>query len=179
MARWIRYDDKIVHHTPIGDIRSGALHSERSGQTKTFYSFDFPDWVNIVALTPDSQIVLIKQFRYGTAQEELEIPGGAINPGESPVAAGCRELREETGYVGTNAQLIGSVCPNPAIQSNLCHTVLVTDVEKTSDLELDEMEDIDCLTVSEQSLWNMIHQNQIQHGLVLNALFFYFNFLNR
>ncbi len=172
-AGWEVAPGKVVLKTPVVTISSGPVICKRSGREKEFYLFDFPDWVNIIALTPDRKLVLIKQFRYGSSRHELEIPGGMIDEGEHPVEAGCRELLEETGYAGGNARIIGKVCPNPAIQRNSCHTVLVEDVIKVSEPCFDDMEDIECLIVSEQEVWQMLESGKIDHGLVLNAMMFY------
>ena len=94
------------------------------------------------AVTPDGRIVLVRQFRFGIDDFSLEIPGGVVEPGEDPVAAGTRELREETGFGGPRARLLASVHPNPAIQRNRCHLVLVEGVECGESLDWDEDEEI-------------------------------------
>ena len=170
---WEVQPGKVVLKTPVVTINAGPVRCKRSGREKEFYLFDFPDWVNIVAITSEQQIVLIRQFRYGTKKMEIEIPGGMVNPGENPLAAGCRELLEETGYAGNSARIIGKVCPNPAIQRNACYTVLVEDVKKVADPALDDMEDIECLLYSEADVRQLIKTGEIDHGLVLNALMFY------
>ena len=83
-----------------------------------FYVLDTNDWVNVIALTPDHEIVLVRQFRYGSKEQSLEPPGGVVERGEDPLVAGLRELQEETGYVGELPELLGVVRPNAAILSN-------------------------------------------------------------
>ena len=95
------------------------------GTEKEFIVAHAPDWVNVVAVTPEGKIVLVRQFRFGSNALSLEVPGGVMEEGEDPIAAGVRELSEETGYGGGKARLLGSVHPNPAIQDNRCHFVLV------------------------------------------------------
>ena len=170
---WEIFPDRVLLQTPIVTIKTGPVLCGRSGRRKDFYRFDFPDWVNVVAVTPDSQIVLIRQFRYGSNRVEIEIPGGMVDPGEGPVTAGCRELLEETGYAGINARIIGRVCPNPAIQRNHCYTVLIEQARKVEEPRLDEMEDIETSTVKVETVRGYMTSGQIEHGLVLNALMFY------
>lgn len=134
---------------------------------------DFPGWVNVVALTPEREMILIRQFRYGSNKMEIEIPGGMINDHENPVDAGCRELLEETGYAGSNARIIGKVCPNPAIQRNYCYTVQVDNAVKMEEPSMDDMEDIECFVLSENKVMELIATGNIDHGLVLNAIMFY------
>lgn len=173
---WKVLPDRVVLKTPVVAIKAGPVLCERSGRQKEFYLFDFPDWVNIVAVTAEHKLVLIRQFRYGSKKMEIEIPGGMINAGEDPVAAGCRELLEETGYAGENARIIGRVCPNPAIQGNHCYTVLVEHAVKVAEPNMDEMEDIACFLVSDEEVTRLVETGAIDHGLVLNALAFYRNY---
>ena len=177
-TRWQVEPDHEVLVTPIGTIRKGPLQSRTSLKRKDFYLFDFPDWVNIIARTPENEILLIRQFRYGTKRMELEIPGGMIDPGENPLEAGCRELLEETGFAGQNAKIIGRVCPNPAIQGNYCYTVLVEDAVLTTAPHPDDMEEIDWFGLPEQDIDCYIRDGRIEHGLVLNAFSHYDRYKN-
>ncbi len=171
--KWEVSPGRVVLETPIVNINAGPVRCKRSGREKEFYLFDFPDWVNVVALTPEKEIVLIRQFRYGSNRVEIEIPGGMINAGETPLEAGCRELLEETGYAGKGGRIIGKVCPNPAIQGNFCHTVLVEEAVKVAEPNFDEMEDIECFLHPENDVLKTAVSGAIDHGLVLNALMFY------
>lgn len=159
--------------TPVLKLLTSRVHCDRTGIEKDFFKLDFPRWVNIVACTSKNEIVLIRQYRFGTDRIEMEIPGGAVNNGEPPLEAGIRELLEETGYAGEDARIIGKVCPNPAIQDNICYTVLVENVKKVAEPTLDDMEDIEVLIMSEDDAFTLIKDGIIDHGLVLNALMFY------
>ncbi len=152
---------------------ASKVRCERTGKSQDFYKFEFPSWVNVVATTAKSEMVLIRQYRFGTDQVELEIPGGAVNIGEDPLAAGLRELLEETGYNGENGRIIGRVCPNPAIQNNFCYTVLVENVRLMAEPKQDDMEDIEVLTLPREMVESLIADGSINHGLVLNGLMFF------
>jgi 8-oxo-dGTP pyrophosphatase MutT (NUDIX family) len=159
--------------TPVMDVVTSKVCCQRNEVEKDFFKLVFSPWVNIVACTDKKEIILIRQYRYGSDRIELEIPGGGVNKGEPPLTAGTRELLEETGYAGDNARIIGNVCPNPAIQDNICYTVLVENVKKISDPKLDEMEDIEVLIVAEDEVFSLLQNGTINHGLVLNGLMFY------
>jgi 8-oxo-dGTP pyrophosphatase MutT (NUDIX family) len=159
--------------TPVMKLVTSKVHCHRNGIEKDFFKLEFSPWVNIVACTEKNEIVLIRQYRFGTDRIELEIPGGAVNDGEPPLTAGLRELLEETGYAGDKSKIIGTVCPNPAIQDNLCYTVLIENVKKVAEPNLDEMEDIEVLTVAEDEVFSLLQDGTINHGLVLNGLMFY------
>ena len=122
---------KKIRSTPVGDFRIFKLRSDvkispRTGREHDFYVLDSVNWVNVIAVTPEQKLVMIEQFRHGSNTVELEIPGGMMDPGETdPVATGVRELREETGYEGENARLLGRIWSNPAILSNRTFTVVV------------------------------------------------------
>jgi ADP-ribose pyrophosphatase len=117
--------------------------------------------------------VLVRQFRYGIDEFSLEIPGGVMNAGEDPVVAGARELREETGYSGTTARLLGVVYPNPAMQSNRCHFVFVEHAMKSHELEWDLDEEIQVSTLPAAEVLALARSGGIVHSLVLNALMFF------
>src|SRR5208282_6355889 len=122
---------KKLHSTLIGDFRIFKLRSDvkispRTGREHDFFVLDSVNWVNVIAVTPDQQLVMVRQYRHGSGTVELEIPGGMMDPHETdPVATAVRELREETGYEGENARLLGRVHSNPAILNNTCFTILV------------------------------------------------------
>src|SRR2546430_16660297 len=119
-----------VGSRPLGDFRIFTLRSDRkvsprNGSEHEVFVIDAVDWVNVVAVTPDHHLVMIEQFRHGTNTVELEIPGGTIDSKDNdPLAAGLRELREETGYEAESARILGEKFPNPAIMSNTCYTLL-------------------------------------------------------
>ncbi|MGB3211711.1 MAG: NUDIX hydrolase [Desulforhopalus sp.] len=172
-SKWQVSPPRILTSTPVMNVMTSRVHCDRTGIEKDFFKLDFPSWVNIVACTAKSEIILIRQYRFGTDRIELEIPGGAVEDGESPLEAGLRELLEETGYTGDNGRIIGKVCPNPALQDNFCYTVLVENVKKTIEPQLDEMEDIEVLIVPVNEVFALIQNGTIHHGLVLNGLMFY------
>ncbi len=169
-ARWQLLGEQVRHETRVFDVLGRTyLHPVR-GTEKEFVVVAPSDWVNVVALTADGRIVLVRQFRFGIDGFSLEIPGGVMEPGEDPVAAGLRELREETGYAGGAARLLGSVCPNPAIQSNRCHFVFVDGAAATAELEWDADEEIEVVALPADEVYALARNGGIVHGLVLNAL---------
>lgn len=167
---WRHDGDQLVARTSIFDLRRlRATSGARPASNGEFVYLDCPDWVNVVALTAAREVILITQFRHGVAQATLEIPGGMVDAGEDPLAAGVRELREETGYAGHRARLLGAVSPNPAIMNNRCHTVLVEDVELAGAATPEEHEEIVVHRLPLARVPGLIRDGAISHALVIAA----------
>ncbi len=143
--------------------------SPRTGHAGVYQVLRVAEWTNVVALTPDDQVVLVAQYRHGLDRVTLEIPGGVLEPGEAPADAAARELAEETGYTGETPVLLGTVHPNPAIQDNACITWLIAGARPTRAPSPDEGEDIDVVTVPRREIPSLLRQGRITHSLVVAA----------
>lgn len=168
--RWQKLRDEPHSTTRIFDVVKAIYRHPNRAKEQDFFVIKPPDWVNVVALTPAGDLVLVRQFRYGINEFSLEIPGGVIDPGEDPVTAGLRELREESGFVGARARLLGAVHPNPAMQSNRCHLVLVEEARREADLDWDPDEEFEILTKPVEEVFALATTGGITHAMVLNAL---------
>ena len=162
---------------PLGDFRVFKLRVDTKVSPRTkvphdFYVLDAVSWVNVIATTPDDQLVMVEQWRHGTNTVELEIPGGIMDKTDAdPVATGVRELREETGYEGQKARVVGEVFPNPAIQNNTCYTVQIEHCALKHPTQWDSGEDIITRLVPIRDIPQLISARKIRHSLVLCALF--------
>lgn len=136
-----------------------------------FYVIRPPDWVNVVALLPDDQVVLIEQWRHGVGRPTLEVPGGVVEPGEALAAAAARELAEETGYTAAHWTLLGVAEPNPAIQNNRCATFLAEDC-RPGPTRFDAHERIRTVTVRFDEALGQVARGEITHALCITALMY-------
>ena len=169
---WSKIDSRALGDFRIFSIRSDQKISPRTDHAHDFFIIDCVNWVNVVAVTPDQQLVMVEQYRHGTNTVELEIPGGTMDPGDvSPVAAGLRELREETGYEAEQAQILGEIFPNPAIMSNTCYTVLAQNCRLQHPIQLDTGEDLLTRLVPVSEIPNLVAAGKIRHSLVVVALY--------
>lgn len=174
IQHWPITGTRLLGNHRIFDLYAETKTSPLTGGSHEFIVMKCPDWVNVVAVTPDQQMILVEQFRHGSKTVELEIPGGVMDPTDtSPIEAGLRELREETGFAGDNARTIGAVWANPAIMANTCHTLLVENCRKRHELKFDTCEDIVTRLVPVAEIPALVAAGKIKHSLVVVALYHY------
>ncbi len=169
---WKQLTRKLIGDFRIFKLWSDVKVSPRTGNEHDFFVLEAPNWCNIIAVTPDEKLVMVEQFRVGTNSVDLEIPGGVMDPGETdPVATAVRELREETGYAGDNARLLGTIDSNPAILTNTTFTVIIENCRLQHATDFDHGEDIATHLVSIADIPEMIRSGRIRHSLVVVALY--------
>ena len=168
---WPLKDSEIAADFKIFKVRSDQRTSPRTGDDHSFFVIESVDWCNVVALTANDELVMVEQYRQGTNLIELELPGGMIDPGETPAETAPRELREETGYAGDAPEPVGFVYANPAIMNNKVHTVVIRNAAKQHDTELDAGEDLITRLVPLAEIPNLIDNGTIGHSLMVAAFF--------
>jgi ADP-ribose pyrophosphatase len=155
----------------IFKVRKDVTVNPRTGKAHDMYVLEQPNWVNVIPLTPDEQVILVQQWRHGSRTVELETPGGLMDESETPEQCAHRELLEETGYEPGDLVRLGTVRPNPAIQNNLQHYVLATGCRKIMEPALDHAEDIAVHLVPLTQIAGMIRSGQITHGIVIGGFY--------
>lgn len=135
-----------------------------------FFVVDLADAVNVIALTADGKIILVRQFRAGSRRDSLETPGGLLDPGEDAMAAGARELLEETGYAGEAPELLGTVWSNPSLLTSRTVIILIRNARRVAEPHLDPGEELAIELVPEAAIVDMIRDGRIDHALVVCGL---------
>ncbi|MGD9684738.1 MAG: NUDIX hydrolase [Candidatus Obscuribacterales bacterium] len=172
---------KRISSEKIADCRVFTVHKQlatrscttgEGERTHDFYVFHSGDWVNVIPITEDNRVVLIEQFRHGTENFTLEIPGGSVDMSDpDPLFAAERELLEETGYQAEEWTPLGTTHPNPAIQSNRCHTYLARNIRQVRTPVFNTTEEIAIRLVPVVEIPELIKTGVITHALVMVAFY--------
>ena len=165
-----RTSRREVLRTPIFCLHEEVSLHPATGAEGRYYVLDAPDWVNIVAVTDDDELLMVRQWRHGTAAVVLEIPAGALEPGVDPVEAATRELLEETGFAPRQARLLGQARPNSAIQSNRCFTVLCEGCTLVGETRFDPGEQITFERMPLRDLRARVLDGTLRSGMMLVAI---------
>ncbi len=166
---WVQEGESIRQDSRIFRQVVARRRSPHTGRAHDFYRLQGPDWVNVVAFTEAGELLVVEQFRHGIDAPTLEIPGGGCDPGEDPLAAARRELREETGHEGGRWVALGFCTPNPATQDNRCHSFLALDCVPAGGLDLDPAEELQVWACGWPEWEGRMRRGEIHHALVLTA----------
>jgi len=165
---WQRIDSEKVADCRVFQVRRDRSRSPRDAKVEhDFYCIEAPDWINVLPLTRRNKVVLIEQYRHGSEEVTLEIPGGMVDAGETPINAAARELLEETGYAPREILFLGKTRPNPAIQNNWIHTFLARDVTFKSEPVFESTEHTSVRLVPLAEIPALIADGTINHSLVV------------
>ena len=125
-------------------------------------------------MTDEGKVVIIRQYRHGTDQVSVEIPGGVADPEDGTLArAARREMLEETGYDAAEIVPIGHVAPNPALQNNHCHTFVALGSHKVDDITPDASEDIAVEEIEVNEIERMIVEGELKHGIIIAGFYWF------
>jgi ADP-ribose pyrophosphatase len=170
IRKWRQVHRAAVASFRILDVCRIELEDPDGKSRGDAFTVRFNDWCNVVAITADGHVLFVWQYRFGTDALSLEIPGGVIDPGETPEAAAARELLEETGYEPDRLEPLIVLEPNPAMQGNRCFTFVAHGARLTRMPRLDPMEELETVLVPVDRIGDLLDSGQITHALVHGPL---------
>lgn len=169
---WTVIRENKEYETPIFNLLKRTMRLQEAGERREsdFYALQAPDWINVIPLTPEGEVVLVEQYRYGLEAPTLEIPGGMIDEGETAGEAARRELREETGYVAEELESLGRISSNPAFLTNFAHIFLATGCRQEGQADPDPDERFLVHTLPRERFIDMVREGTIHHAIVVAAV---------
>ncbi|MFI5316409.1 MAG: NUDIX hydrolase [Myxococcota bacterium] len=170
---WKEVERELLQDCRVFTVSRMTSRSPHTGQPHPFYRIDSADWVNIVALTPSDELVMVRQYRHGEGRVTLEIPGGLVDPGESGATAAARELLEETGYRAASVARLGVVNPNPALFGNRTETFVALGAERVAEIANGHTEETVVELVPLAALRETLRSGRISSALVVAALYWF------
>lgn len=176
---WDEISRRVLTHFKVFKVWEAVRRSPRTGRESGMFLLDTLDWANVVALTDADELLLVNQYRHGSGAFSLEIPGGVIDPGEEPMAAIVRELREETGHQAESVQEVAAINPNPALFTNRCHTFLATGCREVGPVQQDDGEDLEVIKLPRWELRERVLGGEVYNAVVLSALYLCDQYLGR
>lgn len=172
--RWKVLSSEYVVRDPWMTVRKDRLQLPDGRIKDSYWSLEYPGWINIIAITKDGNFIFERQYRHGLDVVEWEIPAGVIEKGEEPVEAAKRELMEETGFGGGEWEPFMETCQNPGTCNNITHTFLARGVEPVDKQHFDATEDLDVYLLSEEDVRRILANDEIKQSMMAAPLWKYF-----
>lgn len=173
IKEWKVLESEYLVRRPWLTARRDRLELPDGRIIPEYYVLEYPDWVNVIAITKEGQFVMERQYRHAARKISLELPCGVMEEGETPLEAAQRELLEETGFGGGQWKKLMELSPNPSAMSNTTHCFLAIGVEKIAEQHLDETEELSVLFMTKEEVKRMLNENQICQALMVAPLYKY------
>lgn len=173
--KWETLSSKYIYKDDWFTARRDRCRMPSGRIVDPYYTLEFPNWVNAVALTESGKILMVRQYRHALGETIIEIPGGSMDPADvDPEFAMKRELLEETGFVFENMERIGDISPNPSTNNNLTFMFLAKGGKKVAEQHLDPNEEIEIIEMRPEEVINLLQENKIRQALHTTCLFYAF-----
>lgn len=177
--KWEFISSEYLIRRPWLTARRDHVRLPTGVENPEFYILEYPDWVNVIAITRKGEFVMIRQYRHGLGETRYELCAGVSEEGEDPIDSARRELLEETGYGGGEWQLWMTISANPSTTTNLTYCYLATNVELMSTQQLEETEDITVHLLTEKEVKALLVNDEIRQALMAAPLWKYFANVNK
>lgn len=170
--KWKVLESEYLFNEPWLTVRRDKCEMPGGHIMPAFYVNEYPEWVNVFALTEDGKVIMVKQYRHGVGEESIELPGGVAERGEELEAACKRELLEETGYACEDWEYLGRISANPSTTNNYMHMYLARNGKKVAAQSLDDEEQLEVLELTVNEVKDLVFQNKILQSLHTNNIFY-------
>lgn len=179
--KWKVLESKEIFSSGLFQLRSDRCELPDGRVMPRYYVMNFPDWVNVLPVTEDGRIILLKQYRHASGKVHIEIPGGSLDPhrNESVEDGAKRELLEETGYQCREFIKVGEHYPNPALQSNKMHSYLALGCREVQAQQLDPYEDLELYFCSMDQVKEHLQKGEIDHSIMIASIYQALNYLEK
>lgn len=167
---WVESRKEALLDCRVFTVERSQAQSPLDGSKHEFYRLRAPDWAQIVPITRNDEVVLVRQYRHGSQDLALEIPAGQVDLGETSAAAAARECLEETGYLAKDLKLLGDTNPNPALFANRLHGYYALDVEPSAEIANTVTEQTEVVLVPRGELGELLRSGRIDHALCVMTL---------
>ena len=180
ISKWKITESEYVVNDRWIKVRADRCELDNGVIIEPYYVLQYPTWVNTFALTPDEEVVLVRQYRHGIGRIVLELPSGTVEQSDDSIEkAARRELMEETGYGGGTFMETGCLSPNTANHLNMVHCFLAKDVELITNPQEDDYEQIETVVKPLPEVIEMVRTNKFHQELHTSAVFWALDKLNR
>lgn len=171
--KWEILASEYLFRRPWLTARRDHVKLPTGAEIPEYYILEYPDWVNVIAITTAGEFVMVRQYRHGIGETRYELVAGVIDAGEEPIEAAKRELYEETGFGGGEWTKFMTSCPNPRAMTNTNHTFLAVGVERLSTQHLEATEDITVHLMRKEEVAALLRDDQIRQSLMAAPLWKY------
>lgn len=172
--KWDVLDSEYIVRRPWLTARRDKVRLPDGRVNDEYYVLEYPDWVNIIAITDDDRFVLVRQYRHGLGRTSFELCAGVCEQGESPEESARRELLEETGYAGGEWHELMLLTANASTQNNITHCFIARGVSKVDTQHLDPTEDVEVYCKERGEVYAMLLRGEFMQALMAAPLWRFF-----
>lgn len=178
IPKWRVIASSYVVESPFLRLRKDTLELPGGTIIDDYYVREGRGFSVIFALTPQNEVVLVRQFKYGVGRIMLELPCGFVDEGEAPLEAAVRELAEETGYVADSMDFVRTFVPEPTNSTMLMHLFVARDARPDGQQKLDVTEQIEIDVVTLDELRDHLRSGRIESATQVAAIYTMFEVLS-